>query len=236
MPLTIQNSTTWPAWFLRRVVSWCRRELGMPRSELRLAVFRNSRSAWGGNAQYWKKRIAVCVGHAGWFPRQNTHGGTFHDRLDCLVEITAHELAHLWQHLHHTKTRIRGGWGGSENATEWHALPVLAKFQRDREALLAQWFTAPVCARREPKLTVIEKRALQAERQLKQWQRKLKLAQTKVKKLRNKVRYYQRKKANENNAAPVHAAPGGLRECQPAPEGELLAAAPALAQQPVHGG
>jgi len=190
--MTLKNSTTWPNWFLRRMISWCCQELELPVSKVKGTVFRNSRSSWSGCARYWRG-ITVCVGSADCFPRKNRGGATINDRDEALVWVTAHELAHLLQHQANSHTRLRGGWGGAESATDWHALPILAKFQAARNTLLAQWLTPPVARLRGPELTLTERRARKAVADLSRWQRRLKLAQTKVRKLRTRVNYYQKK-------------------------------------------
>lgn len=198
--MTITNSTDWPLWFLRRMTSWCCKQLDMPGRDIKTAVFRNSRAAWGGCARYWRGAITVCVGHAGHFPTEgyrhaNGHQNKIGDRVECLVWVTAHEAAHVAQK--HTRTRQQGGGGGSEMATEWFAAPVLAKFRESKESLLAEWSAPPVAALRAPCKSLPERRAAKAQSDLARWTRRLKIAQTKVKKLRARVHYYERQAINQ---------------------------------------
>lgn len=193
--MIFKNSTVWPNYFLRRMLSFCCKELGMPVRAIRDVAFRNSRSSWGGSASYWRGRITVCVGRAEHFPARgyrhgNGHQNTIADRTECLVWVTAHEAAHCLQNG--TKTRAQGG-GGSEIATEWHAKPVLEKFRAMRDALLAEWNEAPALAIKGPALTLTERRRAKAIADLAKWERKLKLAKTKVKKLKTRVNYYNKK-------------------------------------------
>jgi len=198
--MILQNSTTWPNWFLRRVVSWCAKQLELPHADIKASVFRNSRCAWGGCARGWRKAITVCVGKASYFPRTNRHGINLQDREDCLVWVTAHELAHIFQYLYvGAGTRQRGGRGGSEDITEKFAKPIVARFQQERATLLAEWLTPPATCLRAPQLSVVEKRAVKAKNDLAKWQRRLKLAQTKVRKLKTKVRYYERQENGNTN-------------------------------------
>ncbi|MCI0539593.1 MAG: hypothetical protein L0Z50_30655 [Verrucomicrobiales bacterium] len=199
--MKIKNTTDWPTWFLRRMAGWCCRQLELPALTIKLATFRNSRSAWGGAAYYWKGKITVCVGEAGHFPTKgylhgNGHQNGIADRLECLVWVTAHEIAHCLQA--DTKTRGGGGGGGSEICTEWFAKPVLEKFRQCRDALLAEWNEPPAIPARSPKPTVKERRRAKSVNDLTKWQRKLKLAQTKVRKLKVRVRYYERQAGNNS--------------------------------------
>lgn len=194
--MKIKNSTDWPVWFLRRMLSWCCKQLDMPAKDIRLAVFRNSRAAWGGSAYYWRGAITVCVGAASYFPSKgykhgNGHQNTITDRLECLVWVTAHEAAHVAQK--HTRSRQSGSGGGSEISTEWHATPVLEQFRAMRDALLSKWNTPPAATLRPPQPNLLDRRAAKAKADLDKWTRKLKLAQTKVRKLKTRVRYYEKK-------------------------------------------
>lgn len=186
--MKIQSSLTgFQPWFLRRLTVWCCKQLEMPARGVR-AVFRNSRSCWGGCARGWRRQITVCVGDAKWFPKQAKELHVA-DRLECLVWVTAHELAHVMQYAQRTRTRLQGGYGGSEKSTDWHAVPIVEAFRAQRESLLAQWSAEPVMAIR-PVVSVTDRRARKARSDLERWQRKLRLATTKVRKLKLRVKYY----------------------------------------------
>ena len=77
-----------------------------------------------------------------------------------------------------------------EAATDWHALPVLRSFRKERETRITAWSVPPVGIQ---KLVVPlqEKRAKKVQADLAKWKRKLALTKTKVSKLTRRVRYYQ---------------------------------------------
>lgn len=69
-------------------------------------------------------------------------------RLNDLVRVTAHELAHRWLYLQGTRTRKSRRYGtvsggGSEQQTVWFENEVMKAFKADRDALLAKWSAAP---------------------------------------------------------------------------------------------
>ncbi len=198
--MNLRNSTDWSPWFLRRMLSWCCRELEGRVREVRSATFRNSRAAYGGCARTWLRAITVCVGTADRFPisgqtmsELNGHRIELADRLEALVWVTAHELAHVFQAVEKVKTRRSGVAGGSESATNWHARPVVEAFRAQREALLAHWNEPPALALRAPKPPLPEQRRQKVEADLARWERKLKLAKTKVAKLKQRVAYYEKR-------------------------------------------
>jgi hypothetical protein len=201
--MKLRNSTTWPDHFLRRMTAWCCDQLDMPRSYVLAAQFANSRSKWGGLAYLRQRRMGVRVSaKESDFPETARQPGSdatelLADRLECLIKVTAHELAHHDQYrLEHAervsnRTR-RGGWGGSEGRTQALAFQVLRAFRANREALLAEWSVPPAERQAKPKASIQEKRAAKAQADLDRWQRKAKLAATKIRKLKARVRYYDR--------------------------------------------
>jgi hypothetical protein len=136
--MTITNSTDFPLPFLRRLIAYIAKELGMKQSLIRRAEFRKSRSAWGGRAYLHQARIGVRVGDKSWFPAPCRGGFTIQDRLDALVMVTAHEMAHHMQYHEGSRTRLRGGHGGSERHTDHLTYQVVNQFRKDKESLLAQ--------------------------------------------------------------------------------------------------
>lgn len=194
--MQLKNSTDFSDRFLRRMIAWCCRELETKvKTCCWKAVFRNSRSSWGGCARPWRKQITVCIGKSHQFPANcSTHrkGDVFADRLECLVAVTAHELYHVAaEHDPNHKANSRGygkGSGSSERLTCHYEAKVLDSFRANRESLVAVWSAEPV---KVEKPSVQEQRAAKVERQLANWQRKLKLAQTKVKQYKRKAKYYE---------------------------------------------
>src|SRR5690348_2806806 len=178
--MKIRNSTDYPDYLLRRMAVWCCQQIGMPSHKLRLAVFRNSRSWWGGCARPWKNQVTVCVGPASCFPANcSTHepGEKFHDRTECLVAVTAHEVFHVAAHCvdeHKQRTRGYGkGRGSSERVTCAEEMRVLRLFREQREGLMQQWKIAPTSETR-PALSIRDTRARKAINDLARWERKLK--------------------------------------------------------------
>ena len=195
------NTTDFPNVMLRRMVSWCCRRLDLPARYIREAKFQNrSYGPWSGHCK--GRAILVRVGPDRAYPspskthRTGTTLGTILDRTEGLVMVTIHELAHSVQQRVRTRTRARGGWGGSEAATDALVFPILEAFRKDRDSLLAEWSRPAGTV--EPAVIpmispVIESRAAKAQAMLDAWERKLKLAKTKVAKYRKRVRYYEKR-------------------------------------------
>jgi len=201
--MKLKNTTEWPDYFLRRMVSWCCKQIGLPPSKMKLAVFGNkTESPYGGRGGTY--RIYVAIGPASAYPVEPFHyPGRTHDeylsprvadRLEGLVAVTAHELTHCLEHQRFNQVPAiraqRLGWN-SEAKTMINERKVHAAFVANREALLAEWNAPPASKPEKPKATAQEKRAAKALADLDRWQRKLKRAQTKVRKLKTRVRYYE---------------------------------------------
>lgn len=195
--MRLTNTTDFPNHFLRRMVSWCCKQLDLPVRDVKAANFANSRSAWGGRAYLRQRRISTRIGKASDFPATARQPGskvteTIADRLECLVKVTAHELAHLDNYKHGSTTRLRGGHGGGEGRTQAMAFAVLRAFREQREQLVAEWSAEPKQREIKTKLSRQEQNAQRAAKNLAAWERKMKLAKTKVSKYRKQVRYYER--------------------------------------------
>jgi hypothetical protein len=185
------NTTDYSDTFLRRMVSWCCKELGLPVRRLKQARFGNSCRHWGGLA-YWRSRIGVRV--VGDDCNRELKHWKFRDgfqvvtnsRLEVLLLTTAHELAHIEQFW-----RLGYRSKGLERHTEGMAYTVLKAFRIVQDALVAEWS-------REPEGPVKVAPSVQERRQqavmtkLATWQRKMKLARTKVAKYQRQVRYYEK--------------------------------------------
>lgn len=193
--MKLKNTTDFADHFLRRLVSWCCRELELSRKKIREVRFRNSRSVWGGRA-YWRSRITVCIGSASECNQTLKHW-KFNDgfqivtnhRIEVLVVTTAHELAHIEQFW-----RVGPRQSRLERVTEGQAYRLLTAFRANRESLLAAW-NEPPAPRAKATVSIIDRRAEKAADDLARWQRKAKLAQTKIRKLKARVRYYERRQA-----------------------------------------
>jgi hypothetical protein len=221
--MKLKNSTTWTNRGLRRMVSWVCKNIGYPVRMLRGVTFRNrTTDSCSGHAEYWGT-IVISIGPPECFPTKTyRHRDGLQeelaDRFEALVELTAHEIAHLDNKRRGVRSRRGGGWGGSERDTDAISYLVLRDFRKEREKLLADWGLEPPApdlpddarqtvvmpappadlpssrvATSPPRQSVVERRATRVEALLKQWQRKLKLAQGKVKLYARKARYYTKK-------------------------------------------
>lgn len=117
--------------------------------------------------------------------RVNAPTFMLNDRIEALVQVTAHEVAHFvrWQHTRKNReARIDG-----------MSLPILADFREQRESLVAAWSAAPKPRATKPALTVAEKNEAKARAVLEKWQAELAKRQRGVKAAQKKVREYQTK-------------------------------------------
>ena len=163
------NTTAYSDYFLRRMISWCCREIGLPVGSVNEAKFCNrSNGDTTGRAWWPSNRIHLSVG----------------SNLAKLVSTCAHELVHLWLY------QEDGKWIAQEKKTRRHAVRVVEKFKASRDELLASWNKPPKLRASKPKPSLQEKRAEAARKKLAEWLRKQKFANTKVKRYKAKVRYY----------------------------------------------
>jgi len=191
----IQNSTDWSVTFIRRMLSWVSKEVGLDRPLLR-ATFRkrntNIYSGRGGNG-----RIVVGIRKSGPWPTKwdgyvracKTADGeylTIADAIECLVILTAHETAHVW----HFRRGIRGR--GCEEVADTRARYVLRLFREKREELLAKWSEELATKPAADKPSLQERRAAKVMAMLLAWERKLKIAKTKVASYKRRAKYYER--------------------------------------------
>ena len=211
--MKLENDTEWGDRFLRRLVSWCCRQVGCPVRSIQSARFHYTRRTRGDIGAKWsgcfravrtdgtgKIRAAVaCREHAPvvvTFSSQKS--AVIHDRTECLVMVTAHELGHA-SHWNESCTRPSRSDGtprkrsaGSEPAVGRLAWRAVESFQANRESLLAAWSMLPSAVERQvvsPEATKVAHYA----GLLSQWETKLRRARTKVAKYRQRVRYYSTK-------------------------------------------
>jgi hypothetical protein len=185
-----KNSTDYPDYMLRRMVSWCCKQLDMPVRRVRAVQFTNCSRYWRGRA--WSRRILVRIGPDAGYPYTGKYPGrtyaptyTVNDRTEALVKVTAHELAHLarW---------ADGIYKVREATVDGMAIPILKRFVDNREELLAEWNVAPAAKAPKPKPGRQQQNEAKARDALARWERKMKLAKTKVAAYRKRVRYYDR--------------------------------------------
>lgn len=194
--MKLRNSTSYQTWFLRRMVSWCCRELELPTSHVDAAQFTRCAGIFRGRAWWYGQTrgrilVRICDDQPNDFPytgRRNSRSPeyTLADRTEAIVKVTAHELAHLT--LRHRNRASK------EQNTDGLALAVLASFRKDRARLLAAWSEAPQ-EREKVIIPLADKRAAKVRADLDRWQRKAKLAQTKIRKLKRRMAYYERRQA-----------------------------------------
>jgi hypothetical protein len=202
--MNLTNSTEYPDYMIRRMVSWTCRELGMPAKAIRTATFGNARNFFQGWARLHTGNIWVRVSARPTSVWPHEYKGRFGlpgfliaDRLECFVLLTAHECEHIHQH-------IRGaGQTSDENSVRIERLcdiamaRVLDTFRANRAELESQWRAEPVresrAALRAP-ASIVETRAAHAAAMLDKWERKLARAKTAVAKWNRTVKYYEKKK------------------------------------------
>lgn len=211
--MNLKNSTDWSNLFLRRMLSWCCKQVGVPVRQLHKAEFGNRTDCAYSGRGTWK-RILVRIGPASCYPvKPHLYPGRtdeafmsplIEDRVEGLIAVTAHELTHAREHYRMKKQpaiRALRAWG-SERQTMFEERRVLELFKQNREALLAEWSAEP-SQRETQQRTLQEKRAEKVQKDLSRWTRKLKLAQTKIRKLKQRASYYERTLAamrGSNNA------------------------------------
>ena len=196
--MELLNSTDYPNYFLRRLVSWVAKQVDYPVREIRKAEFRNSTEYLrSGRAWLHQKRILVRVGPENRFPGHPYNRGGVPEwplrRIHALIEVTAHELCHLDQER---RVPYRGGKRLHRREREPNMMgrDVMIAFLEKEDELMAQWMEPPKRAAK-PKKSAVEKREEAARANLANWERKLKLAKTKVRKYKQKVKYYDNRNA-----------------------------------------
>lgn len=194
------NSTAWPDWFVRRMVSWCCKELEIGSREVRRFKLRNRTDGFSSGHCYPRSgEICVSLGIVNLNTETVTSGELYYRKtVDELVRVTAHEVAHRMLGIGGNRSRKSRRYhnhissGGSEAQTVHFERKVMEAFIGNKAALLAEW-EAPPQRTAKPVQGITERRSEKANRDLERWQRKLKVATNKVRKLRIRVRYYERK-------------------------------------------
>src|SRR3990167_7912559 len=135
--MKLVNSTDFDNRFLRRMVTWCCRQVGYKVGRVRSVQFRNrTKRAYSGRA-HGDRCIVVSVGPAELFPtapdsRPGIVGMILADRLEALVTVTAHELAHLCQYRDGRSGRLSSD-RKTEHDARWNELRTLNAFRRSEE-------------------------------------------------------------------------------------------------------
>jgi len=210
--LELKNSTDFPDWFIRRMISWiCKNDwINWSTKKIRggITVRNKTRGQLSGHAWPLEERIVVSIGVPDVFrpvltdedgktvwgenarPKRTGEVDT-KQRIQCLVSVMAHEIKHLAQY-----EKSRGRYPGkySEREADIVEKMVLAEFKELEDVLVPEWMKAPAYANKPKKEKPTRKQvnAQRAHKNLKNWERKLKLAETKVKKYQQQVQRYQK--------------------------------------------
>jgi hypothetical protein len=160
--MKLQNTTDYPDRMLRRIVSFCAREIGVSPKIVRRATFRNRGRGrhWSGHA--YAGRIVVSIGTAAaTWPHKWSHCKSYTpatgeefvvDRVEALIGVTAHEIGHV---ADYRRGRYTGR--GAEARVDAGARFVVRKFRERRDELLAAWNAAPAAtepADAEPEIRI----------------------------------------------------------------------------------
>lgn len=205
--MILKNTTKNSDRFLRRMIAWCCRELRMPVKFVRKASFGNrTGDRWRGTA--WMRHFTVRIGDKVSYPtssKYTQYKGAVkfenNDYFELLVNITAHELAHI-----RVNYRRVSGAARDEASIDAHSYHVLKAFRAERETLLAAWGATKPAPAEKPapvKTPIVERRAEKARNDLLRWERKLKAARNKVQKYRARVRYYEKRQTAAVKNSPV---------------------------------
>lgn len=195
--IILKNTTKNPDRFLRRMIAWCCRELRMPVRYVHRATFGNRTGGrWRGTSRWsvFTVRIGDMVvypTHSRYTQYRDAVKFESNDYFELLVNITAHELAHI-----RANQRRASGAATNESSIDALSYHVLKAFRADRENLLAAWGATKPAAEtptEKPVTGVVERRAEKARADLLRWERKLKAARNKVQKYRARVQYYEKR-------------------------------------------
>ena len=164
--MKLQNTTKWSDVFLRRMISWCCRELDASARLIHIATFRQRRTrTYSGRAWVYERRIVVSINiNPNSYPCRGSYGAEghmFHDAIEALVAVTTHECYHVAAVMeadHKQRTR-RGRLGSSEALTIRAEKEVLEKFRAARTELLVEWSESPALKLAPVVLPVWEQRA-----------------------------------------------------------------------------
>ena len=141
--MKFRNDTKWTDSFLKNLIRWCCAELGMPAEAIMAANFgiHKDPEKWAGRANYRNMSIYIRVG--GWikYPTRSAWNEKskradpfwYHDEIEVLVNITAHEISHL--HWHHDGRSWDGTEGDIQGIGDW----IVRVFRPQREELLRTW-------------------------------------------------------------------------------------------------
>ena len=148
--MRLKNTTDFPDLFLWRMIQWCCIELDLPVGCVNKVTFRNRSGPgrYSGHCHSSTGEIVVSIITAkstGVFYQLPSIVDRHDLRIDCLVRVTGHELAHrlLWLAGAYSRRSKRYGTvrrSSSEKHTKVYEDKVMAAFWGNRKALLEEWY------------------------------------------------------------------------------------------------
>jgi hypothetical protein len=147
MTMRITNTIGWRTPWLERVIRFCCRTLDYPAERIAAAAFSPTEdSSYAARAYLRRHEITVKINPRNSYPfrmpRQRGLPDLFvADALDLLIDLTAHEIAHLerWDRFVRRLKESGGRDSNCEHDTERLARVVVEAFRHDRKRLLAAW-------------------------------------------------------------------------------------------------
>jgi len=154
--MEIKNEIDCPDYFLKRIVIWCCNQLDFKHKYIERAEFKYNRKSevraagypsYSGTAYCRENRIVVRISpNSDSFPcetrihRNNEHiVETINDRLEAIIMVTAHEVAHLYQ-WHKNEGKDVPKRGGLEVVTDRYAYNTLRIYRVNKERLHKEWY------------------------------------------------------------------------------------------------
>jgi hypothetical protein len=145
--MLIKSTIGWKKSWLRKVVSFCCRELGYNASNITRAIFSQAHSGeYAGRAYCGWHQIKVKINPINTYPVIDRYPRSLpplelNDPVEVLVLITAHESAHLERWDRFVRGLKREGRRDTllERDTERLARMVLASFRNQRKRLMEKW-------------------------------------------------------------------------------------------------
>lgn len=141
----VENTTDYPDSFLRKMVTWVRKQAELPPKEIWGIGFKNTSFSFSGTA--WRNRFVVIrIGPESRYPMVPYYDKTkiprwLNRRIEALVFVTAHEVMHLRQF-----SRERKQWPKKvrrdayrEQEPNLFGNRVLLEFLRNENKLIPEW-------------------------------------------------------------------------------------------------
>lgn len=196
--MKLKNTTNFDDMFLRRMTVWISKTIDLPVRAARAVEFRNAARRTSGTAWPWRGEIVVRL-RTTEVPEAyeyTAHGikRRYSSRLELLVGITAHELAHLRQWVERGNKYDKNG--SVEPEAERACVFALDAFRSNHDELLAEWGAPTKRKPTKPKPSAAQRREGNIRKKLTEWESKAKRAKNRVAHYRKKAQYYDRKAAS----------------------------------------